>query len=226
MGAVTGFMAGIGLTIYGGFNFLTAGQNATNPDEVDRQKNWGLGIATAGIAALFVSVAFSTEVIACPIDALQEILQKAGPNSLTARTFKVLNMTHGISCDNWLPWQTQFSTYTEGYISSIKPGDLKKPAMWGFDERGRAYIAIKYIYNRFEKGALSLYQFSPNSFYQSGPLTTCGTGRLDPRRGLGDQFTENLRSFLRGEEFTCGPSPITQGNSGTEGKRSKWFLSR
>ncbi|MBA2728112.1 MAG: hypothetical protein H0U49_08080 [Parachlamydiaceae bacterium] len=51
----------------------------------------------------------------CPIDTLKKFLNDGGSNSVTAKA-RFLEGTHGISCDNYLPWESNFIKYCDVYF--------------------------------------------------------------------------------------------------------------
>ena len=73
---------------------------------------------------------------ACPTAALTEALQSKDTHFVMSRSFKALNATLGISCENYLGWKSEFS-------KRIKLEDMHKPVMWGFTGEGNPFLAIK-----------------------------------------------------------------------------------
>jgi hypothetical protein len=129
---------------------------------------------------------------------------ESGSDSITAKTFKVLEDTQGISCDNYLPWQNEFHQGGTGYIDGIHATHLQKPAMWGINQWKRPYVAIKYVCDQTTEGAVALFQRytgSGSSVVPGGHFQPkeCYLGPLDPISSYATEFLGNLTSFFKGE---------------------------
>lgn len=296
--AATSIATGFSLTVYGGYEYLTASQKPA--DEVSNQKKMGLGLVATGVAAIavgagliysgatsvqmpetfIISPSISTvnelastiegvagdpinalkdalakdtlsddsmgaktfkvledtqeisfdnylplpdnsvispsiptvnklastieEVAACPIHALKDILNYGGSDSITAKTFEILEDTQGISCDNYLPWQNEFHRGGTGYIDGIFGRHLQKPVMWGIDSVKRPYVAIKYVCNETKEETVTFFQRYPNtgeSVVPGTPDASCYLGSLNPFL-FPEKFLDNLTSLLKGETVT------------------------
>lgn len=218
---------GIGLTIYGGYQYVTASQKPV--DKASEQREMGLGFVAAGVLAVAIgaglicfgesaepisepntsithsSIATIEEIANCPINALKNILNAGGSDSTTAKVFKVLEDNQGISCENYLPWQDEFHRGGTGYIDGIHAKHLQKSAMWGIDQWNRPYVAIKYVCDQAKEGAVALFQ----RYTDSGNLMAAGghfqpqgcfLGPLRPVYSSSKEFLGNLTSMFKGED--------------------------
>lgn len=218
------FTIGIGLAVYGGIKYLIANQKPAN--EVRQQQKIGLRFVAAGVAAIAFNVGrtaiasqFSKNpvsppavdegastiegVSSCSITALRGILDSGGSDSITAKTFKVLEDTKELSCDNHLPWRNEFHFGRSCYIDGIDAKNLAKPAMWGIDPRKRPFVAIKYVCNETKEGAVAFFQRGPDSGYELKPgghfkPEECPLGPLDPSTTAETEFLGNLTSLFKG----------------------------
>lgn len=147
----------------------------------------------------------------CSLDSLKNFIDENGSQSMIAKTFKVLNETRGVLCENYLPWKNQFLGNT-GYIDGIKPSDLQKSVVWGVDSHNRLYIAFKYFCETAKEKALSIYQrnnvseglmvvFQRYSHYHhvtsAGHHGACDLGYLDPTNNNTPEYLGNLTMFLK-----------------------------
>lgn len=222
---------GAGFTVFGGFKYHTSNQKSG--EEVNKQKRIALACMAVGVVAIAVGVAsmgLGTEAAAplakikeavkkttfsdiveegnCPINKLKAILVYGGNDSTTARAFKVLNETQGISCDNYLAWQDKFHRGATGYVDGIRPTDLQKAIQWGIDQWNRPYIAIKYACDK-TIGAVALFQRYTDQAY-----SVASGGHFEAPCRLGDvinthgypnlnyeQFLGRLTVLFKGENF-------------------------
>lgn len=210
------------------FNSITPFYNqahANQKDKVIQHKKINLKLAVAGITAIIAAagffylratVDFSVQnegnllipnKVTCPADNLKEILKAGGSDSITAKTFRVLEDTQGISCDNYLPWQNEFNKEGINRIDGINTTHLQKPVMWGIDNWKRPYIAIKYVCNQNNETLLTLFQ----SAIHSGSLLSieesfrpvgCYLDFLRPVLKM--EFLNNLTSLFK-EETIVSP---------------------
>lgn len=210
--AASGIVAGVGLTVYGGYKYLTAGRKPAY--EVSQQKKVGLVFVAVGVTAIAVGAGLIYSATG-PIHVLKDILNKGGRDSITAKTFKVLEDTQGISYDNYLPWQDEFHLGGTGYIDGIDPKHLGKPAMWGIDQWNRPYVAIKYVCNQTIQGAVALFQRysssgDPMVWGGSHKAEGCDLGPLDPAPlhysrdySRTTEFLGNLTSLFKGKNVVA-----------------------
>jgi len=95
--------------------------------------------ANCPIAAPFAKYMPKAEAIcptSCPTAALNDVMQSENIHFVMSRSFKALNKTLGISCENYLGWKPEFA-------DRIQMADMHKPVMWGFTGKGNPFLAIK-----------------------------------------------------------------------------------
>lgn len=213
---VTSIATGIVSTVYGSYKCMTANRKA-NAQEVNNQKSQGLKFLAAGVSAIAIGVGLiysgkdevqdemQEQVMEeCPVNRLKFILQKIGADSIPAKAFELLEKTRGISCENFLPWNSKF--LGGDYIDRVRPEDLKQPVMWGIDPSNRPFISLRYVCNEVQQGAITLFEryddFSANMV--SGGHFRCTKYRdfLNHVGTVTQQILEQLAPLFRGEVVT------------------------
>lgn len=96
----------------------------------------------------------------CPLDKLNRILQCGEPNS--KKLFESLRNSKGITCDNYISWNTKFEKDT--MEKSIDANSLSQPVVWTIDPYQRPGLAFKYTCdNSTNIGTQTIFQRESNS---------------------------------------------------------------
>ncbi len=86
-----------------------------------------------------------------PREKLTQILEEEGTNCRVAQLFQIIQKAHGISEENYLPWEQSFHAGGTGYIDGITTEDLKMSVMWGIDPHNRPFAVCGYSYREKDK---------------------------------------------------------------------------
>lgn len=129
----------------GNFSLTKLAENFTKPEanftkanvtEAIKFANVEANCPTAVPFAKYMPKAEALCPTSCPTAALNDAMQSENIHFVMKRSLKALNETIGISCENYLGWKPEFA-------DRIQMADMHKPVMWGFNEKGNPFLAIK-----------------------------------------------------------------------------------
>lgn len=111
------------------------------------------------------------------IHQLQQVINKGGKNSLTAKIVRAFGDIHPLDISR-LEWQDRFARETssarEKSVVGIQPSDMSQPIMWGIDPMKRLFVAakVKGVNSIDSKPSIGVEIFHQEAPYNGNVLST------------------------------------------------------